>query len=52
VIKPGPTLEIVATNELKDHCYASPAISRGQLFVRSDTSLFCIGKNGNSTASR
>lgn len=52
VVKPGPKLEIVATNELKEHCFASPAISRGQLFVRGETSLYCIGKDVNAAASR
>lgn len=53
VIKPGKELEIVAVNRLfeqepngpdNDACSASPAISQGQIFIRSDKSLFCIGK--------
>jgi outer membrane protein assembly factor BamB len=44
VIKPGPTLERVAQHELGEATYASPALSEGQVFVRGEKSLFCIGK--------
>jgi hypothetical protein len=43
VIRPGERMEVVATNKLGEYCYASPAISQGQLFIRTDKSLFCIG---------
>jgi outer membrane protein assembly factor BamB len=43
VVRPGEDLEIVATNKLGEYCYASPAITQGQLFIRGDTHLFCIG---------
>lgn len=43
VVRPGENLEVVATNKLGEYCYASPAISQGQLFIRGDKSLFCIG---------
>lgn len=44
VVKPGPELDVVATNELGDACFASPAASNGQLFIRGDAHLWCIGK--------
>lgn len=44
VVKPGPELEIVATNEIGDATFASPAASDGQLFVRGEQYLWCIGK--------
>jgi len=50
VIKPGETKDVVAKNALGEHCYASPAISQGQLFIRSERHLWAIG--GNSTALR
>jgi hypothetical protein len=34
----------VAKNELGERTFASPAISGGQLFIRGDKHLFCIGK--------
>ena len=44
VVKPGPEFNCVAKNELGEKCFASPAISKGQLFIRGEKSLFCIGK--------
>ena len=48
VIKPGTTLEVAAQNELmadKDGIFrASPSPSHGQIFIRSTTALYCIGK--------
>ncbi len=44
VVKPGAELDVVAENPLGEYCYASPAISQGQIFIRSEKSLFCIGK--------
>jgi hypothetical protein len=43
ILKPGPTYQVVAQNELGEKCFASPVISRGQIFLRSDKHLFCIG---------
>jgi outer membrane protein assembly factor BamB len=42
VIRPGPELDVVAVNELGEYCYASPAISEGRIFLRSEDHLFCI----------
>jgi outer membrane protein assembly factor BamB len=46
VIKAGPKFEVVARNELKEECYASPAVSHGQIFIRTLNSLWCIGQGG------
>ena len=43
VVKAGPAFEPIAKNALGDPCRASPAVSRGQLFIRTTTSLYCIG---------
>ena len=40
VVKPGPEYNAVTVNELGEHCYASPAISQGQLLIRAKT--ICI----------
>jgi outer membrane protein assembly factor BamB len=40
----GEKVEVVATNELGENTYASPALSDGQIFLRGDKSLFCIGR--------
>ena len=44
VIKAGKEFERVATYEMGESCYASPAISDGQVFVRGFEHLFCFGK--------
>jgi outer membrane protein assembly factor BamB len=44
VVKPGPTFQLVAKCLLGEKCFASPAISGGQLFLRGDKHLFCIGR--------
>jgi outer membrane protein assembly factor BamB len=43
VVKPGDTFERVAQNQLDEKTFASPAISQGQMFIRGDKHLFCIG---------
>ncbi len=44
VIKPGVEFERIAQYELGKFCYASPAISDGQVFVRGFGHLFCFGR--------
>ncbi len=44
VVRPGPEFVRVARNELGEPCFASPAISQGQLFIRGEKHLYCIGK--------
>jgi outer membrane protein assembly factor BamB len=43
VIKAGPRFQVLARNALKDYCLASPAISQGQLLLRTEKHLYCIG---------
>ena len=47
VIKPGVDFERVGKYELGESCYASPAISDGQVFLRGFEHLFCFGKKAN-----
>lgn len=51
-VKPGKAYELVAESELKEKVFASPAMSEGQIFIRSDKSLICLGKRGAKTAAR
>lgn len=44
VIKPGRSFERVAQNAIGERMNASPAISNGQIFLRGDKHLFCIGQ--------
>jgi outer membrane protein assembly factor BamB len=43
VVVPGSTLDVVAENKLGEYCYASPAISQNQMFLRGEKHLYCIG---------
>jgi hypothetical protein len=44
VVKPGRQFERVASYDLGESCYASPAISDGQVFLRGFRHLFCFGR--------
>lgn len=44
VIEAGPDLKILARNRIDEKCKASMAVSQGNLFIRSEQHLFCIGK--------
>ncbi len=44
IVRPGPKLDVVAENELGESCYASPAVSNGQLFFRGEKHLVCVGR--------
>jgi hypothetical protein len=48
VLKAGPTYQLLSQNSLGEECRASPAISRGELFVRTMNNLYCIA--GTETA--
>ena len=44
VVKAGPVFEVLAENALSDYCLSSPAISNGQIFIKTSQHLYCIGK--------
>jgi outer membrane protein assembly factor BamB len=44
VLRAGPTFEVLAENGLNDYTLSSPAISDGQIFMRTAQFLYCIGK--------
>jgi outer membrane protein assembly factor BamB len=46
VLKLGEKFEVLATNTLSDETFiASPMIVQGQLFLRSENTLYCIGED-------
>jgi outer membrane protein assembly factor BamB len=45
IIKAGDKYEEIARNTVGEACKASIAASQGNLFIRSDKHLFCIGEN-------
>jgi outer membrane protein assembly factor BamB len=50
VFKAGPTFEILAANPLDDYCLSSIAVSDGQLFIRTTSALWAIGKRAPQAA--
>jgi outer membrane protein assembly factor BamB len=44
VVKAGPKFEVIAENALNEYTLSSPAISEGQIFLRTERALYCIGK--------
>jgi outer membrane protein assembly factor BamB len=42
VIKAGPKFELLATNTVDEPVWASPALSRGTIYIRGDQHLFAI----------
>ncbi len=43
VLKANGEFSVLHQNKLDDECYASPAISQGQIFIRGLHNLYCIG---------
>ena len=44
VLAASPQFEVIAKNPIGEHCYSSPAFSDGQIFIRGEHHLFCIGQ--------
>ncbi|HJZ97353.1 MAG TPA: PQQ-binding-like beta-propeller repeat protein, partial [Candidatus Solibacter sp.] len=44
VLRAGRKAEVVAKNDLGEQCIASPAFSDHQIFIRTDRTLYAIGK--------
>ena len=43
VVRPGANFALVARNDIGEQTFASPALSEGRIFIRSEQHLFCIG---------
>ena len=44
VFRDGPEFELLAENDFDDYCLSSPAISDGQIFIRTTGRLYAIGE--------
>ena len=44
VLRTGPKFEILAENNFDDYTLSSPAVSEGQIFIRTASALWAIGK--------
>ena len=47
VVKAGAAFEVLAQNDFDDYTLSSPAISEGQIFIRTSKFLYCIGKRAS-----
>jgi outer membrane protein assembly factor BamB len=43
VVRPGPEFTRIAQSSIREKTFASPALSQGQIFVRGEKHLFCLG---------
>ena len=50
VFQAGPKFELVAENALNDYCLSSPAVSDGQIFIKTSGHLYCIGNTKTTSA--
>jgi outer membrane protein assembly factor BamB len=48
VVKAGPTFEILSRNNLDEYTLSSPAVSEGQIFIRTEAFLYCIGQRART----
>lgn len=48
VVQAGPQFEIVGENDLGEYTLSSPAVSEGQIFIRTDSALYAIGKRNTA----
>lgn len=49
LLRASETYERIATNSIGERCLTSPAASDGQIFLRSDRHLYCIGSRQKNT---
>jgi outer membrane protein assembly factor BamB len=52
VLKADGEFTLLQKNKLDDECYASPAISQGQIFLRGLHNLYCIGADAPANRQR
>jgi outer membrane protein assembly factor BamB len=50
VVRAGPRFELLAENDLEEYTLSSPAVSQGQIFLRTDSALYAIGERRTSNA--
>ena len=46
----GADIEVVAVNDLGEIIRATPALSGGRIYIRTETSLFCFGAKSERKA--
>ena len=48
VFEAGTEFKILAENDLADYTLSSPAVSDGQIFLRTTKYLYCIGRRAGA----
>ena len=48
VAKAGPRFELLAQNDFGEYTLSSPAISEGQIFIRTEKALYAIGRRASA----
>ena len=43
IVEASPDMPVVEKNTIPGHCQASLAVSGGRIFLRTDTTLYCVG---------
>jgi len=43
-VKAGPVFELLTQNDVDGYTLSSPAVSDGQIFIRTDKALYAVGK--------
>jgi outer membrane protein assembly factor BamB len=49
-LRAGGAWEIMAMNKIEDHCFATPAVADGRIYLRTASALYCFGKTSDSGA--
>jgi hypothetical protein len=44
VLRAGPPFEVVAANDVGERVLATPTVSGGQVFLRTERHLYCLGQ--------
>jgi outer membrane protein assembly factor BamB len=52
VVKAGPEFKLLADNKMGEPCMATPAISNGMIFVRTQHCLYGIGRAQSTRANK
>jgi outer membrane protein assembly factor BamB len=52
VVRAGPRFELLAVNPMGEPCMATPAISDGLVFVRTQHTLFALGRSPGKNSKR
>jgi outer membrane protein assembly factor BamB len=42
----GVDWEVLVVNDLREECYATPAIAGGRIYIRTRSSLYAFGTSG------